>query len=114
MRSTSPPGNATVPGRCHGRGRVHAFRRAAVVLRRCRAPRSLNGTGRACGFRVIWVSQCYGVSAPQGNALAIHQDLWRPVQWAQRFAAAFAWLLAATLTLVDVGSDHFLDDSVPV
>ncbi|CAN7425189.1 bifunctional diguanylate cyclase/phosphodiesterase [Pseudoxanthomonas sp. LjRoot143] len=46
--------------------------------------------------------------------MAIHQDLWRPVQWAQRFAAAFAWLLAATLTLVDAGSGHFLDDSVPV
>ncbi len=46
--------------------------------------------------------------------MAIHQDLWRPVQWAQRFAAAFAWLLAATFILVDAGSGHVLDDSVPV
>ena len=63
---------------------------------------------------MIWVSQCPGASAPQGNALAIHQDLRRPVQWAQRFAAAFAWLLAAAFTLVDAGAGHFLDDSVPV
>jgi diguanylate cyclase (GGDEF)-like protein len=63
---------------------------------------------------VIWVSQCHGVSAPQGNALAIHQDLRRPVQWAQRFAAAFAWLLAAAFILVDAGNGHVLDDSVPV
>ena len=46
--------------------------------------------------------------------MAIHQDLWRPVQWAQRFAAAFAWLLAAVFSLVDAGSGHFLDDGVPV
>ncbi len=93
---------------------LHAFlpRRRLACGRR--ALPFLNEDGRACGQQVIWVSQCHGASAPQGNALAIHQDLWRPVQWAQRFAAAFAWLLAATLTLVDAGSGHFLDDSVPV
>ncbi|WP_334177696.1 bifunctional diguanylate cyclase/phosphodiesterase [Pseudoxanthomonas sp.] len=46
--------------------------------------------------------------------MAIHQDLWRPVQWAQRFAAAFAWLLAAAFVLVDAGSGHALDDSMPL
>ena len=36
------------------------------------------------------------------------------MHWAQRFAAAFAWLLAATFTLVNIGGLHFVDDSVPV
>ncbi len=93
---------------------LHAFLPHRRLACGRRALPFLNEDGRACGQQVIWVSQCHGASAPQGNALAIHQDLWRPVQWAQRFAAAFAWLLAATLTLVDAGSGHFLDDSVPV
>jgi len=36
------------------------------------------------------------------------------MQWAQRFAAALAWLLAAAFTLMDAGNGHLLDDSVPV
>ena len=47
-------------------------------------------------------------------ALAIHQDLWRPVQWAQRFAAALAWAMAAGFMLANMGSGHFVDDSVPL
>ena len=54
------------------------------------------------------------MSAPQGMALAIHQDLWRPVQWAQRFAAALAWAMAAGFMLANMGSGHFVDDSVPL
>lgn len=36
------------------------------------------------------------------------------MQWAQRFAAALAWLLAAAFTLANLGSGHILDNSVPV
>jgi diguanylate cyclase (GGDEF)-like protein len=36
------------------------------------------------------------------------------MQWAQRFAAALAWAMAAGFTLVNMGSGHFVDDSVPV
>lgn len=36
------------------------------------------------------------------------------MQWAQRFAAALAWVMAAGFTLVNMDSGHFVDDSVPV
>ena len=55
-----------------------------------------------------------GLSALQGNALAIHQDLRRPVQWAQRFSAGLAWLLAAGFTALGTGRGSLLDESVPL
>ncbi|MEL1265134.1 putative bifunctional diguanylate cyclase/phosphodiesterase [Pseudoxanthomonas putridarboris] len=46
--------------------------------------------------------------------MAIHQDLRRPVQWAQRFSAALAWLLAAGFTALNANADTLLDDSLPL